>query len=315
MEKSPRTDATESEFDQLDQADEVDAAPCLLDPFLSCLCPCPGPEHPLPPAYYLGEERHRPPSEQASLTLKGKRQKRKRQRDRRRDQRRKTMADMGEEERSAFVQKEKEEKKKAQAALEEKLKKGKINGLCKVILDCDFEVFMNDKENKSLISQLKFMYSDMKKSLGPAKLTITSYAGRLKELVEYHNIFNWHVNWEEKSLTELIKGGDLNPADLVYLSPDVDSSICQFDSTKTYIIGGLVDGTVKKDATKSKAEMLGIEARKLDLKSFKGNSSFRNCLNVNDVFGIVISSINNKKELNESIGQYVPLRMKKEFKS
>ena len=65
--------------------------------------------------------------------------------------------------------------------------RGKSKGW-KIVIDCEFEKKMSDRENKSLISQFKYIYNRIKKSSKEISLVVTGYGGRLKELAEYHNI-------------------------------------------------------------------------------------------------------------------------------
>lgn len=234
--------------------------------------------------------------------------KRKAQRHRRQEKRRQLLDGMSKDERAAFLAEEKIALAQQAAAVKAKLEAGKAKGR-RIVIDCEFEAKMSDRENKSLIAQLKYIYSKMKKSPVPVSLTLTGYGGRLEELIKYHNAEQWEMHWEPRTLAALLADGMLEKEKTVYLSPDASDVVSQIDTDTVYIIGGLVDGSVLKDVSKSKAAELGVRTQKLDLAAFKGNCSFRNCLNVNDVFNILVESMEGKP-LADAVQANMPLRMK-----
>lgn len=234
--------------------------------------------------------------------------KRKAQRHRRQKKRRDFLDSMTKEEREIYLANEKIELAKKEEEIKQKLDQGKIDGR-RIIIDCEYEAKMSDRENKSLISQLKYIYSKMKKTPIHLSLTITGYGGRLSELIKYHNAEQWQMNWEPRSLEQLLKDGILDKEKTVYLSPDATETVTGIDNDVVYIIGGLVDGSVLKDVSKTKAADLGIRSEKLDLAAFKGNTSFRNCLNINDVFYILVDTLEGK-QLSTAIEANMPNRMK-----
>ena len=236
------------------------------------------------------------------------RKKRKAQRQRRQEKRKEVLVSMDREQRIQFIHSERDRKKQELVHMKNKLVAGLTSNL-RIVIDCEFEGKMSERENKSLISQLKFIYNRIKKSEKSFNITITGYGGKLEALVEYHNVKEWEFNWERKSLLQLIEEGVIPREKAVYLSPDASEEVSDITSDYVWIIGGLVDGTVIKDATKTKAEELGIKSKRLNVTQFKGNSSFRNCLNVNDVFNIVTGCLEGKP-LEQTIFSNMPKRMK-----
>lgn len=68
---------------------------------------------------------------------------------------------------------------------------------------------------------------------------------------------------------------DLFPKEqLVYLSPDAERTMNEYDHEKTYIVGALADKFGRPHLTKRVAEQQGIETRKLPLKEIKYASFF-----------------------------------------
>jgi len=238
--------------------------------------------------------------------------KRRQQRHNRQTKRREYLETLTADERAALVARERAEMAENEVKVRKRIESGRDGAKDgTIVLDCAFESCMSDRENKSLISQLKHMYSRLKKSPLEIRFLVTQTEGRLKSLSEYHNILTWPIKWSSDSLESLIASGSLNKSDLVYLSPDSETTLTQLNSDKIYILGGLVDGSVQKNATKDRASKLGIDSAKLDLQSIKGNPSFRNCLNINDVFSIIVD-LKEGKTLMEALINNTPKRLKEQ---
>lgn len=98
--------------------------------------------------------------------------------------------------------------------------------------------------------------------------------------------------------------------EVVYLSPDADDEILEFDPETVYIIGGLVDGTINSMQTRNKAKSLNIKSARLPLDEFrKKYSSFRPCLNITTVFEI-IDKFYSYRDISRAIDESIPLRFK-----
>ena len=55
---------------------------------------------------------------------------------------------------------------------------------------------------------------------------------------------------------------------MIYLSGDADEEMEEYDPTKIYIIGGLVDHNSLKNITQAKADDLKIKSQKLPLQKY-----------------------------------------------
>jgi Trm5-related predicted tRNA methylase len=98
--------------------------------------------------------------------------------------------------------------------------------------------------------------------------------------------------------------------EVIYLSPDADEEIKEFDPETVYVIGGLVDGSINNLQTRHKAQRLNIKSMKLPLDSFrKKYSAFRLCLNINTVFEI-IEKFHKYKDIEMAIDEAIPDRFK-----
>jgi tRNA (guanine9-N1)-methyltransferase len=116
----------------------------------------------------------------------------------------------------------------------------------------------------------------------------------------------WNSQYEDPSKWEEVVGD----REIVYLSPDADEEIYEFDPNAVYVIGGLVDGSINNLQTRHKAQRMKIRSVKLPLEPFrKKYSSFRPCLNINTVFEI-IEKTHKYGDINQAIEECIPDRFK-----
>lgn len=242
--------------------------------------------------------------EKATHKVEKVRKKRKRMRENRKIRRRKYLESLTEEERAKFS----EDLKKKEEEIEKKLELGLKEGII-VCVDCGFEDQMSVKENKSLAQQLNFVYGRIRSSKVPYNLHIINYKGMIKETIEKRKMTSWKVTFEPRSLFELVEQNGFNGREVVYLSPDAEEEIEEFDKNAIYVIGGLVDATVSLHQTKKKARDLGIKSYKLAMDQFREKYPFRACLNINHVFDI-IDSYHNHGDMYRAIEENLPERFK-----
>lgn len=82
----------------------------------------------------------------------------------------------------------------------------------------------------------------------------------MQKYIETRSARNWGIDYEPKDILEAY-----NKEDLIYLSGDVDVDMDEYDPTKTYVIGGLVEHNRLINLTKNYSEKHGIKARRLPL--------------------------------------------------
>lgn len=127
------------------------------------------------------------------------------------------------------------------------------NSTCKtiIVIDCDYEKFMNENELRKLCKQLMYCYAINRRSSVPAQLWITSVRGKLYELMErfHHSYHNWDCKVTDKHWTEVLfpNNNDYksNPK-VIYLTGDAKETIPDCRQIKDsndhiFIIGGLID--------------------------------------------------------------------------
>lgn len=100
-------------------------------------------------------------------------------------------------------------------------------------------------------------------------------------------------------------------AKLVYLSPDATEVLTEFREDEVYIIGGIVDKTVKTGLTVDKAGELGVRVKRLYLEPFRTEKKFRLSLNINTVFNIIDNyRRQSEKNMEQAIASELPKRFK-----
>ena len=169
-----------------------------------------------------------------------------------------------------------------------------------LVLDCDFDDLMIDKERKSLGAQITRCYSDNHKAPYQAHLAISSFGGHLKERFDgvlngqYHSWKNvqfleedfveaarqakeWMKGesggrlagiWADKYSSEQAKEGQAELGEFVYLTSDSPNTLHELRPYSTYVIGGLVDRNRHKGVCYKKAMDRGIRTAKLPIGDY-----------------------------------------------
>jgi tRNA (guanine9-N1)-methyltransferase len=177
----------------------------------------------------------------------------------------------------------------------------------KVIVDCDFDVMLTEKEHSSLKQQLMFCHAANKKSDHPCRLILTGVSERLENAINKVSYGKWAVDMHREPYIELFE-----PDKLVYLTADSDETLDSFESDKIYIIGGLVDHNRLKLITQTKATQQGIKTAKLPLDRFVDLSSSK-VLTVNHVFDLITKYVS-CNDWRSAIVESIPSRKKVKLK-
>lgn len=168
----------------------------------------------------------------------------------------------------------------------------------RIVIDCAYDDYMNEKEVISLSSQITRAYSTNRTAVknyydleierfqrqeGPkeydispaARLIISGLDKRLKK--RFDSVLPDYANWDpecakltEYSLESVLS--DFNEEDklqdysnVVYLSADTEDKLEELKAGETYVIGGIVDKGRHKNLCKGTAEKLGNKIRILRL--------------------------------------------------
>lgn len=132
-----------------------------------------------------------------------------------------------------------------------------------LVLDLEFCDRMKPNELVSLVQQVMYSYAANAKAAVPVRLSLTGCNGEIQShFARVSGFSNWLVHKEERSYLEVFEE---RKGDLVYLTADSDDLIDQLESSKIYIIGGLVDRNRWKGLTFEKARSQGIATAKLPI--------------------------------------------------
>ena len=123
----------------------------------------------------------------------------------------------------------------------------------------------------------------------PPGIHLCSVGGLGLEQLQKMKYQYWTLKSNSEDILEVAKALKKKP---IYLSPDAPDHLTEIDPDAAYIIGGLVDRTVLKNASYQRATELGIPAVSLPIRQFMKN---RACLNLDHV----VTMINKFKETKD----------------
>jgi tRNA (guanine9-N1)-methyltransferase len=180
----------------------------------------------------------------------------------------------------------------------------KLESAPKVIIDCDFEQHMKDGELNSLVTQFSHFLAQNKKSEHPINIILTGVGPRMDAMLTKRMAYKWNA-WLGliHKETYLEKFPQEN---LVYLTGDSEANMSEFDTTKNYIIGGLIDHNKLKNITLDKAKKEGVMHQRFPMAD---HIKLKMCpiLAVNHVASILLK-LNEGCSWAESFKQAIPDR-------
>jgi tRNA (guanine9-N1)-methyltransferase len=130
-----------------------------------------------------------------------------------------------------------------------------------VCIDLGWSDEMSDKELKSLVRQVSYAYSTLRKA-AENKCTPMRMDAWMREALTFQagGWTEWPVQVSELPLL------DVHPREsIVYLTHDSDDVLEELDPEKVYVVGGIVDRNRLKGATLTKANGLGVATARLNL--------------------------------------------------
>lgn len=92
---------------------------------------------------------------------------------------------------------------------------------------------------------------------------------------------HWILRSNAENVVQVAKKLNKKP---IYLSPDASEELLEVDPDAAYVIGGLVDRTVIKNASLNRAEELNIPAVRLPIRAYMKS---RTCLNLDHVVTMI----------------------------
>lgn len=227
------------------------------------------------------------------------------------------LAALPEDERSSLVQAKLDTRKERMAErnqerehTKEKLRNAMQHGQ-NIVVDLEFCELMNPNEINSLVQQIMYCYAANRKAASPAHIWLTGCKGeimsRMQKVPGFHN---WLVEKEDRSYIEALHE---RKEDLVYLTADSEDTLQEVETSKIYVVGGLVDRNRWKGITMQKAQEQGIQTAKLPIAEHLSMTSSQ-VLTVNQVFEILITFLE-FKDWRKSLFQVIPQRKRPEVDS
>uniref|UniRef100_A0A3B5LR91 tRNA methyltransferase 10 homolog B n=1 Tax=Xiphophorus couchianus TaxID=32473 RepID=A0A3B5LR91_9TELE len=181
-------------------------------------------------------------------------------------------------------------KRVMKAITNERLAEARSTGQ-KLCVDLSMTDCMSDKEISRLAGQLRRLYGSNKKATRPFHLFLTELRedSRLyRECVRMNDGFLGYMEITEESCLDLFPSESV-----VYLTPDAQEALQTVDADKVYVLGGLVDESIQKKLSLSRAAELSVRTARLPVDEYmakKNNAKnfHSKILAVNQVFDILV---------------------------
>eukprot|EP01053_Blabericola_migrator_P009442 Blabericola_migrator_1__9441@NODE_510_length_7944_cov_147_881554_g391_i0_p5_GENE_NODE_510_length_7944_cov_147_881554_g391_i0NODE_510_length_7944_cov_147_881554_g391_i0_p5_ORF_typecomplete_len240_score45_60tRNA_m1G_MT/PF01746_21/9_7e12RNA_Me_trans/PF04252_13/5_3e09_NODE_510_length_7944_cov_147_881554_g391_i062957014 len=230
---------------------------------------------------------------------------------------------MGTEERISYIRHERDSKENRK----DQLLTAHEEATLRVCVSLDFNDRMSDKvrstmrvwpiafvsqELNSLARQLGYAYKLLLTHESyKASLLVTSYSEEdMKDHVSHFAIATWECMTRTSHVLELYED---RLDRLVVLSPDADEVLMEeeiLDSSRIFVIGGLVDRTVSKNETRAFGRRNNLALRRLPIREVLG-SKVHPVLNINTVFEILCAIHFDGVSMKEALDTLIPQRKHK----
>lgn len=109
----------------------------------------------------------------------------------------------------------------------------------RITIDCSFEDLMSDSDIHHLGKQLSYSYAKNRRMESPLQFYVTSCVNKTSDLLEKSGLSNWDIHLHKKHYLDVFS--DVERESICYLTSDSPNEIEDFDESKVYIIGGMVD--------------------------------------------------------------------------
>ncbi|KAG7497464.1 hypothetical protein JOB18_038056 [Solea senegalensis] len=183
-------------------------------------------------------------------------------------------------------------KRVMKAMTKERLAEAQSTGL-KLCVDLSMTDSMSDKEISRLAGQLRRVYGSNKKAARPFHLFLT-------DLREDSRLYRECIRKNDGFLSYMMEITDESFLDffptetVVYLSPDAEQALETMDAEKVYVLGGLVDESIQKKLSFTRASELSVHTVRLPIDEYmvkKSNAKnfHSKILAVNQVFDILLT--------------------------
>ncbi|KAJ0392769.1 hypothetical protein P43SY_009329 [Pythium insidiosum] len=184
----------------------------------------------------------------------------------------------------------------------QKLDDGRVNGL-RVVVDLAFAEQQTTRECHSVFKQLGCAYGYMKQCPldRVISLRVASCAGAVRAIAEHHGLHKWKIHVHEEPVDAVY-----DPRELVYLSPDAEDVLLELDPRAVYVVGGIVDRSVRKGESLAKASRRRLRSKRLPLPEHL--SVRKPVLNIDNVL-VALNEVMNHGDWPRALATAVPKRM------
>ncbi|KAI5104467.1 tRNA methyltransferase 10 homolog B isoform X2 [Silurus meridionalis] len=183
-------------------------------------------------------------------------------------------------------------KRVMKAITRERLEEARAAGprLC---VDLSMSDCMSHKEISRLAGQIRRLYGSNKKAVQPFHLFLTDMKEDsllYKECIRMNEGFlNYLMDITEESWIDLFPSHEV-----IYLTPDASEALEEVNGNKVYILGGLVDESIQKKRTYTRAKELGVQMARLPIDEYMmKRPNIKNfhskILAINQVFEILLT--------------------------
>lgn len=141
----------------------------------------------------------------------------------------------------------------------------------KIIFDCSFDDYMTKREAYSVADQLHYCFAENRKHKHPFDLHFcnvnydSSTFARLQNRIPIIRNPGFPLHVHESSYLDLFPREQL-----VYLTPDCNKDLMEFDPDSIYIVGAMVDKALHRPLELVRAKELGIKTARLPLNQYLG---------------------------------------------
>eukprot|EP01031_Cornospumella_fuschlensis_P039847 gene39847-48521_t len=183
-----------------------------------------------------------------------------------------------------------------------KLQRGMESGQ-NICVDLSFEDQHIQKEKSSIASQLVLIYAFLKRADVSIHLSLCSMnpSSYVFDSLQKQGLDHWFVDKHSEGAEQIF------PKDkLVYLSPDATEVLETIESDKVYVIGGIVDRSVKKNLTLDKAKLHGLRVARFPVQEYVP-SRVTHILNI-DTCVHIISYYLRYKDWERALREAIPQR-------
>ena len=138
-----------------------------------------------------------------------------------------------------------------------------MNSNINVCIDLSFNDLNSSREQRSLVKQCTLAYAAVRNSSHGVALHISSLNGDVGEALGNQGVDQWYIRRHSSSAFDTF-----DKENIIVLSPDANHTLTDLDPSKVYVIGGIVDRTVRSNITLDKAHEKGVKALRLPVKEY-----------------------------------------------